>query len=83
MHVHVIQPDASTTHPPLPHRLQHRSTATNGQVYKVLEPVLVEKNKAEAKLQALPADCGMAWTIIRPGGLKSEPGTGNAAATGA
>jgi hypothetical protein len=52
-------------------------------VYKVLEPVLVEKNKAEAKLQALPADCGMAWTIIRPGGLKSEPGTGNAAATGA
>jgi hypothetical protein len=51
-------------------------------VYKVLEPVLLQKNKAEEKLQSLPADCGMAWTIIRPGGLKSEPATGKAVATG-
>ncbi|WP_448561185.1 SDR family oxidoreductase [Trichothermofontia sp.] len=38
-----------------------------------LEPVLIEKDKAEQHLIA----SGLTCTIIRPGGLKSEPATGN------
>jgi uncharacterized protein YbjT (DUF2867 family) len=34
----------------------------------VLGPVLKEKEKAEEALKA----SGLVWTIIRPGGLKSE-----------
>eukprot|EP00241_Pyramimonas_parkeae_P004781 CAMPEP_0114257418 /NCGR_PEP_ID=MMETSP0058-20121206/18721_1 /TAXON_ID=36894 /ORGANISM="Pyramimonas parkeae, CCMP726" /LENGTH=354 /DNA_ID=CAMNT_0001372141 /DNA_START=83 /DNA_END=1148 /DNA_ORIENTATION=- len=43
------------------------------QVYDVLKPVLVEKEKAEAHLKA-NAD-KMEFVIIRPGGLKTEPAT--------
>eukprot|EP00775_Hariotina_reticulata_P010556 gene10556-10716_t len=53
--------------------------ATGEQVYKVLEPVLLEKNKAEEKLKSLGDK--MKYTIIRPGGLKSEPATGSGALT--
>eukprot|EP00878_Enallax_costatus_P001988 GHUV01002152.1.p1 GENE.GHUV01002152.1~~GHUV01002152.1.p1 ORF type:complete len:274 (+),score=109.52 GHUV01002152.1:168-989(+) len=53
--------------------------APGEQVYKVLEPVLVEKNKAEEKLKSLSDK--MAYTIIRPGGLKSEAATGNGVLT--
>ncbi|GAQ86698.1 hypothetical protein KFL_003050100 [Klebsormidium nitens] len=38
---------------------------------EVLGPVLKEKEKAEEALKA----SGLVWTIIRPGGLKSEPAT--------
>jgi nucleoside-diphosphate-sugar epimerase len=52
--------------------------AISEEVYKVLEDALVAKNKAER-------DCRMYtnldWTIIRPGGLKSEPATGTAVLT--
>jgi uncharacterized protein YbjT (DUF2867 family) len=40
---------------------------------EVLGPVLIEKAKAEQHLMA----SGLTYTIIRPGGLKSEPATGN------
>eukprot|EP00879_Flechtneria_rotunda_P002521 GHRR01002719.1.p1 GENE.GHRR01002719.1~~GHRR01002719.1.p1 ORF type:complete len:271 (+),score=98.63 GHRR01002719.1:211-1023(+) len=53
--------------------------APGEQVYKVLEPVLLEKNKAEEKLKSLSGK--MAYTIIRPGGLKSEPATDNGVLT--
>ncbi|QOV23149.1 SDR family oxidoreductase [Anabaenopsis elenkinii] len=43
------------------------------QALATLEPVLVEKDKAEQHLIA----SGLTYTIIRPGGLKSEPATGN------
>lgn len=43
------------------------------QARETLGPVLVEKAKAEQYLVA----SGLAYTIIRPGGLKSEPATGN------
>lgn len=46
-------------------------------VYDVLQPVLVEKDKAEAALKA----SGMAYTIIRPGGLANGPATGSAVLT--
>lgn len=49
------------------------------QTYKVLEPILLEKNKAEEKLKA-SAD-KMTFVIIRPGGLLTEPGTGNGVLT--
>ncbi len=52
--------------------------AVSDDVYKVLEEALVAKNKAER-------DCRMYtnldWTIIRPGGLKSEAATGKAVLT--
>lgn len=41
--------------------------------------MLLQKNKAEEKLKSL-AD-KMAYTIIRPGGLKSEAATGNGVLT--
>ncbi|ABA21764.1 NAD-dependent epimerase/dehydratase [Trichormus variabilis ATCC 29413] len=47
--------------------------ALSPQVLAVLGPVLVEKDKAEQHLIA----SGLTYTIIRPGGLKSEPSTGN------
>jgi uncharacterized protein YbjT (DUF2867 family) len=43
------------------------------QALATLEPVLIEKDKAEQHLIA----SGLTYTIIRPGGLKSEPATGN------
>lgn len=52
--------------------------AISDQVYKVLEAALVEKNKAERDLRTYT---NLDWTIIRPGGLKSEPATGTAILT--
>ena len=46
-------------------------------VYETLQPVLVEKSKAEEALRA----SGMDYVIVRPGGLKSEPATGTAKLT--
>lgn len=43
------------------------------QALETLGPVLAEKEKAEKYLIA----SGLTYTIIRPGGLKSEPATGN------
>jgi uncharacterized protein YbjT (DUF2867 family) len=43
------------------------------QAMQTLGPVLAEKEKAEQHL----IDSGLTYTIIRPGGLKSEPATGN------
>lgn len=43
------------------------------QALAALKPVLIEKEKAEAYL----INSGINYTIIRPGGLKSEPATGN------
>mmetsp|Transcript_19612 Transcript_19612/g.54653 ORF Transcript_19612/g.54653 Transcript_19612/m.54653 type:complete len:272 (-) Transcript_19612:187-1002(-) len=48
------------------------------QVYKVLEPVLLEKNKAE---EVLMAQDKMAFVIIRPGGLTNDPASGNGVLT--
>lgn len=45
--------------------------------YESLAEVLVEKEKAEQYLIA----SGLQYTIIRPGGLKSEPATGNGVLT--
>jgi uncharacterized protein YbjT (DUF2867 family) len=45
--------------------------------YASLAPVLAEKEQAEAYLIA----SGLNYTIIRPGGLKSEPATGNGVLT--
>jgi len=50
-------------------------------VYEALKPVLIEKEKAEARLQAVGASGDMTWIIIRPGGLKSEAPTGNGVLT--
>lgn len=47
------------------------------QALEALRPVLVEKEKAEQHLIA----SGLTYTIIRPGGLKSEPATGNGVLT--
>jgi uncharacterized protein YbjT (DUF2867 family) len=46
-------------------------------VLQTLGAVLVEKAQAEDYLIA----SGLPYTIIRPGGLKSEPATGNALLT--
>ncbi|MEG4408658.1 SDR family oxidoreductase [Microcoleus sp. MON2_D5] len=43
------------------------------QALETLGPVLIEKEKAENHL----IESGMIYTVIRPGGLKSEPATGN------
>lgn len=43
------------------------------QALETLKSVLVEKEKAEQHL----IKSGLTYTIIRPGGLKSEPATGN------
>ena len=55
--------------------------ATPPNVYEALKPVLIEKEKAEKRLQELGAETGMTWIIIRPGGLKSEPQTGKGVLT--
>lgn len=47
------------------------------QALETLGPVLVEKEKAEKHL----IQSGLTYTIIRPGGLKSEPATGNGVLT--
>lgn len=47
------------------------------QVLEALGAILKEKEKAEQHLIA----SGLTYTIIRPGGLKSEPATGNAVLT--
>eukprot|EP01025_Chloroclados_australasicus_P029391 TRINITY_DN29379_c0_g1_i3.p2 TRINITY_DN29379_c0_g1~~TRINITY_DN29379_c0_g1_i3.p2 ORF type:complete len:288 (+),score=44.61 TRINITY_DN29379_c0_g1_i3:42-905(+) len=47
--------------------------APGPEVYKVLEPVLLEKEKAEA---ALMEQDKMDWVIIRPGGLTMDDKTG-------
>ncbi|HLO47487.1 MAG TPA: SDR family oxidoreductase [Kamptonema sp.] len=47
--------------------------ALSPQALESLGPVLLEKEKAEKHLIA----SGLIYTIIRPGGLKSEPATGN------
>ena len=47
------------------------------QALETLRPVLIEKEKAENHLIA----SGMIYTVIRPGGLKSEPATGNGVLT--
>ncbi|MEA5515002.1 SDR family oxidoreductase [Nodularia sp. UHCC 0506] len=49
------------------------ASALPPQALATLGPVLVEKDKAEQHLIA----SGLIYTIIRPGGLKSEPATGN------
>ncbi|WP_298916623.1 SDR family oxidoreductase [uncultured Nostoc sp.] len=51
--------------------------AASPQVLEVLGKVLAEKDKAEQHLIA----SGLTYTIIRPGGLKSEPATGNGVLT--
>ena len=43
------------------------------QALETLKSVLIEKEKAEKHLIA----SGLTYTVIRPGGLKSEPATGN------
>lgn len=48
-------------------------------VYDTLQPVLVEKTKAEERLKELGGD--MEYVIVRPGGLKSDPATGNGVLT--
>mmetsp|Transcript_8323 Transcript_8323/g.20579 ORF Transcript_8323/g.20579 Transcript_8323/m.20579 type:complete len:299 (-) Transcript_8323:101-997(-) len=53
--------------------------APPAQVYDVLKPVLLEKEKAEERLKQLSGD--MEFVIIRPGGLKSEPKTGEGVLT--
>jgi nucleoside-diphosphate-sugar epimerase len=55
--------------------------APGEKVYAALEPVLKEKDRAEAALRAAAAQHGMAFTIVRPGGLVSEPATGNGVLT--
>jgi uncharacterized protein YbjT (DUF2867 family) len=45
--------------------------------YQALAPVLAEKEQAENYLIA----SGLNYTILRPGGLKSEPATGNGVLT--
>ena len=47
------------------------------QAFAALKEVLLEKEKAEQHLIA----SGLTYTIIRPGGLKSEPATGNGVLT--
>jgi len=49
------------------------AVALQPQVLETLGPVLIEKEKAENHL----IESGMIYTVIRPGGLKSEPATGN------
>jgi uncharacterized protein YbjT (DUF2867 family) len=53
------------------------AAALQPQVLETLGPVLIEKEKAENHLIA----SGMIYTVIRPGGLKSEPATGNGVLT--
>ena len=47
------------------------------QAMETLRPVLLEKEQAEKHL----SESGLTYTVIRPGGLKSEPATGNGVVT--
>jgi len=47
------------------------------QALETLKPVLIEKEQAENYLK----ESGLTYTIIRPGGLISEPATGNGVLT--
>lgn len=47
------------------------------QALETLKPVLIEKEQAEKHLIV----SGLTYTVIRPGGLKSEPATGNGVLT--
>jgi nucleoside-diphosphate-sugar epimerase len=47
------------------------------QALETLRPVLIEKDQAEQHLIA----SGLTYSVIRPGGLKSEPATGNGVLT--
>ncbi len=47
------------------------------QALATLKPVLIEKEQAENYLMA----SGLTYTVVRPGGLKSEPATGNGVLT--
>ncbi|KOP26086.1 oxidoreductase [Hapalosiphon sp. MRB220] len=51
--------------------------ALSPQILEALQPVLIDKEKAEQDLIA----SGLNYTIIRPGGLQSEPATGNGVLT--
>lgn len=53
--------------------------ATPPNVYEVLKPVLIEKEKAENRLMEVSDKIDI--VIVRPGGLKSEPATGTAVLT--
>jgi len=53
--------------------------ATPPAVYETLEPVLKAKDRAEKILMKYYTN--MNWTIVRPGGLKTEPMTGKAVLT--
>lgn len=53
------------------------ATALPPQALATLGSVLVEKEQAEKYL----VESGLTYTIIRPGGLKSEPATGNGVLT--
>ncbi|GLI62108.1 hypothetical protein VaNZ11_004691, partial [Volvox africanus] len=55
--------------------------APGERVYNILKPVLMEKDKAEEHLKAAGAAGKLTYVIIRPGGLVSEPATGNAIVT--
>ena len=50
-------------------------------VYDALEPVLIEKEKAEEHLKKIAKEKGIDFVIVRPGGLKSEPRTNTAVLT--
>ncbi|MDZ7959275.1 MAG: SDR family oxidoreductase [Aulosira sp. DedQUE10] len=52
-------------------------SALSPQALAALKEILVEKDKAEQYLIA----SGLTYTIIRPGGLKSEPATGSGVLT--
>ena len=52
-------------------------SALSPQALETLEKVLIEKEKAETYL----INSGLTYTIVRPGGLKSEAPTGNAVLT--
>ncbi|MDM9385809.1 SDR family oxidoreductase [Chlorogloeopsis sp. ULAP01] len=51
--------------------------ALSPQILEALQPVLIDKEKAEQHLRA----SGLNYTIIRPGGLQSENSTGNGVLT--
>ena len=50
-------------------------------MYEALKPVLEEKVKAEDRLRELAEEKGMPFTIVRPGGLKTEKATGTGVLT--
>jgi len=54
-------------------------SAISPDVYSQLEPVLIEKTKAENVL--IKYYTNTAWTIVRPGGLKTAPASGTSILT--